>query len=104
MYQHCLYFQLDQLALLGNPMKIQTKIQKWGNGLALRLAGVMRDIPRFKEGTPVEVEIFEDKLEIRKLVNTPSSRLPFSEAALLEGMTPETAHADIIASPVKGEY
>jgi hypothetical protein len=29
---------------------------------------------------------------------------PFSEAELLKGMTPETAHADIIANPIKEEF
>lgn len=80
-------------------MRVQAKIQKWGNGLAIRIAGVMRDIPHFKEGTPIEVEVFEDRLEIRKLRSGLRSRLPFDEATLLKGMTPKTAHADIIATP-----
>lgn len=76
-------------------MKVQAKIQKWGNGLAIHIADVMRDVPHLKEGMPIEVEVFEDGLEIRKLK---SARLvlPFSEAELLKGMTPETAHANII--------
>lgn len=85
-------------------MRVQAKIQKWGNGLAIRIAGVMRDIPHFKEGTPIEVEVFEDRLEIRKLRSALRSRLPFDEATLLKGMTPKTAHADIIATPLKNEY
>lgn len=85
-------------------MRVQAKIQKWGNGLALRIAGIMRDIPAFEEGTPIEVEVFEDRLEIRKLRSASLLKLPFSEAALLKGMTPKTAHADIIATPLKSEY
>ena len=49
-------------------MKIETKIQKWGNGLAIRIAGIMRDIPHFQEGTPVEVEVNEEGLTIKKLL------------------------------------
>ena len=84
-------------------MKVNSKIQKWGNGLAIRISGLVRDIPHFKEGMPVEIEVSELGLKIRKL---PSQRsiLPFSEDFLLEGMTPQTAHADIITNPLKGEY
>ena len=31
-------------------MRVHAKIQKWGNGLALRVSGVMRDIPHFRKG------------------------------------------------------
>ena len=86
-------------------MKVQAKIQKWGNGLAIRIAGIMRDVPHFKEGMVIEVEVFENGLKIRKLQSTKKHlKLPFSETELLKGMTPQTAHADIIANPLKGEY
>lgn len=35
---------------------VHAKIQKWGNGLGLRVAGLMRDIPHFSLNTDVEVE------------------------------------------------
>ena len=84
-------------------MKVKSKIQKWGNGLAIRISGLVRDIPHFKEGMPVEIEVSELGLKIRKL---PSQRsiLPFSEDFLLAGITPHTAHADIISNPLEGEY
>lgn len=85
-------------------MKVQAKIQKWGNGLAIRISGVMRDIPHFKEGTYLDVLVFEDRLEIRKSQPKKRLKLPFSESELLDGMTPRKAHADIIAHPLKGEY
>ncbi len=31
-------------------------------------------------------------------------KLPFNEAELLEKMTKKTAHVDIIAKPLKGEF
>lgn len=85
-------------------MKLQARIQKWGNGLAIRISGAMRDIPHFTENMPVQVEIFEDGLDIRKLHIKKRLKLPFTEAALLKGMTPESAHADLITNPLKGEY
>jgi antitoxin MazE len=87
-------------------MKVQTKIQKWGNGLAIRVAGIMRDIPHFKEGMLIEVEVCETGLKIKKIQpkKLNSLSLPFSETELLKGMTTKTAHADLIANPLKGEY
>ncbi len=85
-------------------MKVNAKIQKWGNGLAIRVSGMARDIPDFKEGTPIEIQISKGGLDIRKLQIKEASVLPFSEATLLQGMTPRTAHADIITNPLKSEY
>jgi len=86
-------------------MRVQSKVQKWGNGLAIRIAGLMRDIPHFEEGTPIEIEIFEDRLEIRKLRSAGRClKLPFSEAELLKEMTSETAHVDLLATPLKSEF
>lgn len=85
-------------------MKTQAKIQKWGNSLAIRITGIMRDIPHFEEGTLLDVEVSETGLKIRKLVSERRLVLPFSEADLLKGMTAKNAHADIIANPLEGEY
>lgn len=84
-------------------MKIKTKIQKWGNGLAIRIAGSMREIPHFQEGTPVIVKITEDGLVIKKLLIN-RLKLPFSEEELLKDFNAETAHANLLAKPIEGEY
>lgn len=85
-------------------MKVQAKIQKWGNSLAIRIAGPVRDVPNFKEGMPIEIVVSEDGLEIHKLPSAKHLAFPFTEAELLKGMTPNTAHADIIANPIASEY
>jgi antitoxin MazE len=85
-------------------MKVQTKIQKWGNGLAIRIAGIIRDVPHFEEGMPIIVDVFEDRLEVRKLAPKKQHLLPWSEAELLVGMTPQTVHAEIIANLLPSEY
>ncbi len=83
-------------------MQVQTKIQKWGNGLALRVSGIMREIPGFQEDTQVVVEVTEKGFSVtKKEQETP--RLRFSEQQLLQDMTPETAHADILAIPSREE-
>lgn len=81
-------------------MKVETEIKKWGNSLALRVSGIMAEIPGFAAGTRVTVEVSEDGLVIKPTpteVAEPS--LPYSEKELLADITPEKAHADAIANP-----
>ena len=82
-------------------MKVHSKIQKWGNGLALRVGGIMREIPHFKEGTEVEVEVTEEGFTVTK--SKKRKPFPFTESDLLEGLSPDTAHADLLASPLSQE-
>ena len=83
-------------------LAIESKIQKWGNGLGLRVSGAMRDIPHFLENTPVTVEVFEDGFTVKKA--TPASHaLPFSEAQLLAELTHYTAHNELLATPLTCE-
>jgi len=77
---------------------VHAKIQKWGNGLALRVAGLMRDIPGFKQDTLVDVEVFEDGFTVRRArTQGKGFSFPFKEADLLDGLTAENAHADELA-------
>ncbi|STX50987.1 Growth regulator [Legionella busanensis] len=82
-------------------MKIHTKIQKWGNGLALRIGGPMREIPRLKAGTEVDVEITEEGFTVVK--STKRKHFPFKEADLIKGLSAETAHADLLDIPSPNE-
>jgi antitoxin MazE len=79
-------------------MKTETSIQKWGNGLALRVSGIMRDIPHFTAGTQVIVDVTEDGFTVKKV--KPEQGIPprFSEKELLKGLTPYTVHADEVAA------
>ena len=78
-------------------MKTEASIQKWGNGLAIRVSGIMRDIPHFTEGTKVIVDVTEDGFTVKKVKPAPKKRLHFSEKELLKDMTPFGIHADEIA-------
>lgn len=80
-------------------MRTQAKIQKWGNGLALRVAGMMRDIPQFQEGMEVDVDIDEEGFTVKRSAPVKKIRLPFSESQLLNGLTPGLAHADSLIAP-----
>lgn len=78
-------------------MRTEASIQKWGNGLALRVSGIIRDIPHFTEGTQVIVDVTEDGFTVKK-IQTSQNKIPrFSEKELLKNITPFTAHADEIA-------
>lgn len=77
---------------------VHAKIQKWGNGLALRVAGLIRDIPGFKQDTLVDVEVFEDGFTVRKTrIQSRGFQFPIKETDLLNGLTAENAHADELA-------
>lgn len=81
---------------------VQAKIQRWGNGLGLRVAGLIRDIPHFTPDSVVEVEVFEDGFTVRKAKQS-RRQLPFSEAELLTGLTSDTAQAGLLAHPTAAE-
>ncbi|WP_321277548.1 hypothetical protein [Thiomicrorhabdus indica] len=74
---------------------VDAKIQKWGNGLGLRVSGLMRDIPHFEENTPVTIEITEDGFTVKKAQQS-INPLPFTEEQLLAGLNPSTAHSDLV--------
>lgn len=79
-------------------MKTETSIQKWGNGLALRVSGIMRDIPHFEEGTKVIVDVTEDGFVVKKAEQNKKKRFPYSEKELLSKLDDYTSHADMIAT------
>lgn len=56
----------------------------------------------FLVGTKVAVEISKQGLVIHKLKKK-TKRLPYTEADLLAGMTPELAHADALTQPLSQE-
>lgn len=85
-------------------MKIESEIKKWGNSLALRVTGVMAELPNFRDGTKVVVEVSAEGI-IVKPAHPPGKRLrlPYSEEELLADLDPDTAHADELATPVAAE-
>ena len=81
-------------------MEVHTEIKRWGNSLALRVSGLMAEIPGFTEGTRVSVEVTEDGLIVKPIPQDVRERpLPYSEQELLTGLDADTAHADELATP-----
>lgn len=63
--------------------------------------GDLFDITGFTGGKLVEAEKnFEGVLETPKFSSVKRLVLPFSESTLLKDMTPQRAHADILANPL----
>ena len=85
-------------------MRMETEIKKWGNSLALRVTGAMAELPQLKPGTRVTVDVDSDGFVVKRAEGPLGTfRFPHSEAALLAGMTPENAHADLLAEPTGPE-
>ncbi|HEX4975756.1 MAG TPA: MazF family transcriptional regulator [Pseudomonadales bacterium] len=85
-------------------MLIKSEIKRWGNSLALRITGAMADVPNFRDGTEVTVEVTEEALIIKRAAKPKRSlKLPYSERDLLVGMNPAKAHADELAVPSRNE-
>ena len=80
-------------------MKVETEIKKWGNSLALRVSGIMAEMPGFKAGSRVQVEVSEDGLVITPIKDSVSEpSLPYTEKELLAGLNQSTAHGDELAT------
>ena len=84
-------------------MKTHARILKWGNGLALRVAGPMRDVPYFQEGMDVEIEITGDGFTVKKS-DLGKNIFPFSEKQLLESLKHEHAHANELATLLPRDF
>ena len=85
-------------------MQVETEIKKWGNSLALRVTGAMAEVPKFKAGTRVTVDVSSEGLVVKPTVGKVGTlRFPYSESDLLAGMTPDKAHAEELANPTATE-
>lgn len=83
-------------------MVVNTKIQKWGNGLALRVSGVLRDIPHFQSGDEVQIEVNEEGFVVKK-VKPQRKVMSFSEDEIINGLNPD--HAELVVTNLsEAEY
>jgi len=88
---------------------ITSEVSQWGNGLAVRINRTLAHAANLKKGTKINIEIDEQGLHIQRIepaAQTAKLALPFSEADLLEGITPYLAHTDELAtlSPYKNHF
>ena len=69
---------------------MRTKVQKWGNSLALRIPKPFADEVGLQPDTAVEVSLEEGKLVVSR---SQSSSIRLEE--LLQGITPDNLHREV---------
>ncbi|TAN52678.1 MAG: hypothetical protein EPN21_03315 [Methylococcaceae bacterium] len=86
-------------------MPFETTIQPWGNSLGLRITRALSTSAHLDRGTVVTVEVVEEGLLVKPKLAVPRPRVfPFTEAALVEGLTPAKAHADELPVGLSSEW
>lgn len=79
---------------------MQQEIKQWGNSAAIRLSRRILAQANLDIDSPVEIEVREGRIIIQAYrPERGHLKLPFSESELLQGLNPETAHADEVATP-----
>lgn len=69
---------------------MRTRIQKWGNSLALRIPKTFAQEANLKENSQVEVSLNEGKVVV-----SPVSKSRLTLEKLLTGVTPENIHPEV---------
>ena len=78
---------------------MKTKVQKWGNSLALRIPKSFAAETALEPDTEVELSLVEGRLVV-----TPLTEPDYSLEQLLEGVTEENIHAEVdMGAPVGHE-
>lgn len=73
------------------PPRFEGRIQAWGNSMGVRITRAVAELAGLERDTPVTIEAGPEGVVIRKQAR-PARK--WTEADLLEGLTPHTAHAD----------
>jgi len=74
-----------------------SRVQKWGNSLALRIPKPLATEAGLKDNSPVELSLCEGKLVI-----TPSVKPAASLDDLLAKVTKRNLHGEVDAGPARG--
>ena len=69
---------------------MQTKVQKWGNSLALRIPKILALDAHIKEGSLVEVAVSNGELVAKRVRET-----TFDLKELVAKITPDNIHAEV---------
>lgn len=84
-------------------MQIIGKVSKWGNGLGLR---INQDIAKglgVKPNDEVSLELDENEHVLIVSAVDKKNTWPFKEADLIQGMTVDNVHADLLVNPTGKE-
>lgn len=76
---------------------MKTRIQKWGNSLALRIPKSFAAEIHLEQGTLVEVSLHDGNLLV-----TPLSQAAITLEELLKHITPQNLHREVDTGPAVG--
>lgn len=76
---------------------MESKVQKWGNSLAVRIPKIFAEEAGLAENSEVDVSFVDGTVVIKR-----KSRFKFYLRDLLEQITPENIHSEIDTGPEVG--
>ena len=76
---------------------MKTKVQKWGNSLAVRIPRPFAEETGLENGSSIELS-----LEEGRLILSPISVISYTLKKLLQGITPENVHGELDSGPPVG--
>jgi antitoxin MazE len=76
---------------------MKTRIQKWGNSLALRIPRPFAEESKLQENSPVDVSVRNGKLVVVPLLEP-----TFALEELVEQITPENRHSEVVTGEILG--
>lgn len=76
---------------------METRVQKWGNSLAVRIPKPLADEVGLKDNSPVQLSLHD-----RQLVIVPVLKPAFSLEALLAEVTEVNRHGEVLTGPAVG--
>jgi antitoxin MazE len=84
---------------------MHSQIKKWGNSAAIRLPSKILGEARLEVNKRVSMVVKGRKIIIEAVQEPRDVRLtlPFKEADLIRGLTPETAHVELLSEPLDEE-
>ena len=69
---------------------MQTKVQKWGNSLAMRIPKILALDAHIKEGSLVEISVSNGEI-----VAKPTRKTTFDLKTLVAGINPDNVHGEV---------
>jgi len=76
---------------------MKTKVQRWGNSLAIRIPKIFAEEVGLSDDSPVEMRLVEGGLLVE-----PSAAWPPTLGELLEGVTDDNQHGEIDSGEPQG--
>ena len=76
---------------------MKTKVQRWGNSLAVRIPKSFAEEVGLMDGSPVEMRLVDGGLLVE-----PVSTRPLSLDEMLDGVTESNLHSEVDTGPAQG--